>query len=170
MTVCCKNGKGTTIVLKTFFFWDIFRACVTILVSKLQEWNWRNTTLIFTTLTKWRPRQYVTTIFNLCISICKHGLLTLGVSSHIIYECDHIMMFSHHWYAAYNSVLRISSCGISILELSKYWKERKISFQVLSPMTYTTHLSRMMHPTAKPVNQKKKKKRGPCHDFPLHFP
>ncbi len=124
-----------------------FSGLVAILVSKLQDWNWRNTILILTTLTKWRPRQYVTTIFNLCISICKRGLLTL---ESVLWMWSY-MMFSHHWYAAY-SVLTISLCGIHTSTV-KVLKAKKNQLPSSFPMTYNTHLSGM-HPTDKAVKKK----------------
>ncbi len=128
MTICCENDKGTTIVLKNYHFLT-FSGLVAILVSKLQDWNWRTTILILTTLTKWRPRQYVTTIFNLCISICKRGLLTL---ESVLWMWSY-MMFSHHWYAAY-SVLTISLCGIHTSTV-KVLKAKKNQLPSSFPMT-----------------------------------
>ncbi len=128
------------------------------------KWNWRNSILIFTTLTKWMPRQYVTTIFNLCISICKHGLLTRESVSHIIYECDHIWC-SHIIGMQLYSVLTISSCGISILELSKYWKERKKASKFFpNDLQYTSKLDASNWKSCiKKENEKENKGEGVVH-------
>ncbi len=88
----------------------------------------------------------------------------MGISfSHHLWMWSY-MMFSYHWYAAY-SVLTISSCGISILELSKYWKERKKASKFFpNDLQYTSRLDASNWKSCiKKENEKENKGEGVVH-------